>query len=238
MGRNEGFAEDEQALLAVLSLMSKLSSLSFHCFESNTLEPLETATYSNSSPEDNASSHITCAPNRTAPSPPYPSRAVRLHVRAFRSGSPGDVTVAGAAPVHASSSRARSRWGHARRRRRTGRCDSRRDSRSSPGWPPQQTPSSPDEPAQPMPTQHSQGAPRPRTPASHIRRARRSSVTMAGRTGSRQSKQWWSRGSAPLPQAAGHEPGDSDIDSDITHTFQTATRPPGSIQQASRPRTD
>jgi hypothetical protein len=57
------------------------------------------------------------APNRTGSRPPYPSvddggrDTIRLHVHSVRPGSPGDVTVGGADPVHPSSSRARSRQG-------------------------------------------------------------------------------------------------------------------------------
>jgi hypothetical protein len=56
-------------------------------------------------------------PNRIGSHPPYPSKddggydTIRVQVHSFRSGSPGDVTVGGAAPVHPSPSGARSRRG-------------------------------------------------------------------------------------------------------------------------------
>ena len=62
---------------------------------------------------------LVITPNRTGSHPPYPSKddgghdTIRAHVRSVRPGRPGDVTVGGAAPVHPSSSRARSRRGHA-----------------------------------------------------------------------------------------------------------------------------
>jgi hypothetical protein len=55
--------------------------------------------------------------NRIGSHPPHPSRVdgghdtIRGHVHSVRPGSPGDVTVGGADPVHPSSSRAISRRG-------------------------------------------------------------------------------------------------------------------------------
>jgi hypothetical protein len=60
---------------------------------------------------------LVITPNRIGSRPPYPSRddgghdTIRAHVHSFRPGTPGDVTVGGAAPVHPSSSLARSRRG-------------------------------------------------------------------------------------------------------------------------------
>jgi hypothetical protein len=60
---------------------------------------------------------LVIAPNRIGSRPPYPSKddgghdMIRGHVHSVRPGSPGDVTVGGAAPVHPSSSGARSRRG-------------------------------------------------------------------------------------------------------------------------------
>jgi hypothetical protein len=62
---------------------------------------------------------LVITPNRTGSPPPYPSRGdgghdtIRGHVHSVRPGSPGDVTVGGAAPVHPSSSGTRSRRGNA-----------------------------------------------------------------------------------------------------------------------------
>jgi hypothetical protein len=60
---------------------------------------------------------LVITPNRIGSHPPYPSRddgghdAIRVHVHSVCPATPGDVTVGGAAPVHRSSSRARSRRG-------------------------------------------------------------------------------------------------------------------------------
>jgi hypothetical protein len=77
------------------------------------------ATISNSSVAKTSSHRLVITPNRIGSRPPYPSKGngghdtIRVHVHSFRSGTPGDVTVGGAAPVHPSSSRARSRRRHA-----------------------------------------------------------------------------------------------------------------------------
>jgi hypothetical protein len=75
---------------------------------------------SSSSSVTKASDHtLVSAPHRIGSHPPYPSKddgghdTIRAHVRSVRPGRPGDVTVGGAAPVHPSPSRARSRRGHA-----------------------------------------------------------------------------------------------------------------------------
>jgi hypothetical protein len=62
---------------------------------------------------------LVITPNRIGSRPPRSSEddggheTSRVHVHSFRSGTPGDVNVGGAAPVHPSSSRVRSRRGHA-----------------------------------------------------------------------------------------------------------------------------
>ena len=60
---------------------------------------------------------LVITPNRIGSHPPYPSKdgggqhPIRVRVHSVRPGSPGDVTVGGADPVHPSLSGARSRWG-------------------------------------------------------------------------------------------------------------------------------